>query len=1133
VSDQRISISRVLAINWYGFRQILDISNHTLIAGAFGTGKTALLDLMQYVLLGEHWRPNRAAAGNARSRSLVSYCLCDTNTVRDGEPHYTRSSGVSVIGLEFTWPAERSQTEPRRETWGLRIEYSGPTAEPKRTYFLIPNRVEWSTLAPAGKMIEEDAFRTWVRREYEIGSGQKCLFSRQIDYLAEMATPRHLYFDLEPFQRTLAKAIAFEPEESMEDFIRRFILEESPLDVRDVKAAQDAYRDTELRLQKQEEEAAYLRRICEYNAALETARREELIQAHLRNALTHAQVSERLDNHRAALARLRAEFADDQKALDAAVKELEQVRKVIEAVRLEASRDPDQVKLDDLKRRKDELHEEIGSLREAARAVHERLTERHYRWSQWLRHGAALKLAGLPETLVVDPVLLESLQNSADDARLAALQKLAARFHELFRAVESLVGPLRNELDSAEKRLRQLAADLDSLGQKRMPGSFPVFEAIQAKLNGRAEQLGRLIEVRPQAEPWWPALELFLGRNRWAIIVSRTDYPEALEVLRRTAPGRDQESLVNPSEAASPKLRTEVRANSLATKVEVANEAARAFVHHLLGEVLCVETVEELDRCEAGRAITPEGVFKQVPTRRRLKPAGEVALTLGREGIQRMRQAFERDQVVTRAERDAAKQRLDDIHAWLDSGQKGGLGDPALPDRSAELPRLPRLQNEFGVVSETIQLLTTPEREARLIKLAEQEKRKAQLDGDIAVFKDRQTNFNLRAKPHEEGIVSAREALESAELTLNESRVRLPQGILDPDLADRLKAVLKESAKWEERLAAVLQREAQARETAGKARSSRNNERLALSTARDAQGNVRHPEYQTGSDFPLEDDNNDAWAGRLKLLETVELEKSRGLAAERRRDWERRLQEGVLDRLNEKVQDADRTIRQLRQYLDRRVGHHIYRISQRRDPAYAALWHLLDTGLAPSDPLVQGIKSDEIERAKRELMAAVEAAEKADEKARRLLDYRYYHRYDLEMVDAEHPDSPPISLGRSGRSLSGGENQAPFFISMLAAFRRVYDLGSSRSQHLGLVVMDEAFSKLSGDGVEDCLDLARNFQLQLVIAFPIDRLGVMAPYADTVVVCRKEEQRGADGYVTRVDNIPIVLPPEQVREALE
>jgi uncharacterized protein YPO0396 len=76
---------------------------------------------------------------------------------------------------------------------------------------------------------------------------------------------------------------------------------------------------------------------------------------------------------------------------------------------------------------------------------------------------------------------------------------------------------------------------------------------------------------------------------------------------------------------------------------------------------------------------------------------------------------------------------------------------------------------------------------------------------------------------------------------------------------------------------------------------------------------------------------------------------------------------------------------------------------------------------------------------------------------------------------ADHASGPEISFGRSGVSLSGGENQAPFFISMLAAARRLYDLGGGRSQHLGLVVMDEAFSKLSGDGVEDCLELARNF----------------------------------------------------------
>ena len=216
MSEHRISLTRILAVNWYGFRQIFDVSNNTLISGTFGTGKSALLDLMQCVMLGEHWRPNRAAAGNARGRTLVGYCLCDTNTMRAGESHFTRTSAVTVVGMEFTWPLEKDKETPRRETWGIRFEYSSPTAEPKRTYFLIPDRVEWASLAPNGQMLEEDAFRSWIRRDF----GRENIFPRQQDYLAEMATPRHLFFDPEQFHKTFPKAIAFEPEENVEKFIR-------------------------------------------------------------------------------------------------------------------------------------------------------------------------------------------------------------------------------------------------------------------------------------------------------------------------------------------------------------------------------------------------------------------------------------------------------------------------------------------------------------------------------------------------------------------------------------------------------------------------------------------------------------------------------------------------------------------------------------------------------------------------------------------------------------------------------------------------------------------------------------------------------------------------------------------------
>jgi len=251
--SQRISLTRIIAIHWYGFRQIFDVDDNVLISGAFGTGKSALLDLMQYVLLGGEKQFNRAAAGNARGRDLVGYCLGDTNQIRNGQRHFLRQNGVSLIALEFSRPAEHGK-ESKRETWGIRIQFSSADAAPHQTYFCVPDRVEYGLLAPDGKnLLSDDAFRTWLRREY----GNESLFARQRDYLEEMAAPRHLNFDATAFHRTFPKAIAFEPEENVEKFIREFILEESPLDVRDVKIALRAYEDTRRRLEKQEDEAAF------------------------------------------------------------------------------------------------------------------------------------------------------------------------------------------------------------------------------------------------------------------------------------------------------------------------------------------------------------------------------------------------------------------------------------------------------------------------------------------------------------------------------------------------------------------------------------------------------------------------------------------------------------------------------------------------------------------------------------------------------------------------------------------------------------------------------------------------------------------------------------------------------------
>lgn len=1126
--SRRISLTRIIALNWYGFRQIIDLDENILISGAFGTGKSALLDLVQYVLLGEHWKANRAASGNARGRDLVGYCLGDTNQVRNGKRHFLRQSGATLVALEFT----RAGEKPKRETWGIRVQYSSPDAAPKHTYFFVPDRLDYSDLAPDGKqLLDDDFFRSWIRREY----GNECLFSLQREYLAEMATARHLNFDDVAFHKTFPKAIAFEPEENVEKFIREFILEESPLDVREVRTALRSYDETRKRLERQENEAAYLRRIAEFHSVFTNSKREEAILKHFHHVLSCKQVEERKDRQKSELKRLETEHEDDLKQLQKAVAESKEIERLLSSTRFEIGKDPDAVKVAAMESEKTDLQRKVEGLREAQRSSRQRMDDRHYRWTQWLKHGAALPLDGLKDVLKIDENLLSTLRSGSDAERLSVLPNLAAAFNDLWRSIGLLVAPLQQEINHGQKRLQQLAEDIENISKGQAPGSFPLFQVLRHKLGNRVEQLGRLIEVKPEAERWWPALELFLGRNRWVIVPNDEYlYREALDILQKTPPGREPESLLNPSETRN--LRGESHPNSLFTKVEIQHPIARVYVQRLLGDVICVESLDELEACESSRAITPEGIFKQAPLRRRLRPAASVELTLGREGLERMRQVKLREQEEVRLVLSGQKQRLSDAQAWLDNGQKGGLGDSTLPDRAAEMPLLDDWASKLRTLRETIALLMTPEREERQQRLLSLETQERALNQQVGSLNSRCQTFEQHASPLREALAAAESESQDSHIKLEESRVSLRRtfsGVLDSDISTRVEALRAEFPKWSACFDRLNQLTAEASNRAVEARNLRNREREKLAMDRDEHGFLRHPEYQ--HDHPIDDEDNTAWSNRLRDLEQVELEKSRQLAADRKKEWERRLEESVLNELNRRIQDAQGTIRLLDRYLSQPVRNYRYRISQRRDTAYSAIWSLLDTGLEPSDPLSAAIPEPDVQRAKEELMKAVDAPDDKDDRARRLLDYRNYHHYDIEMVPVDKPNAPPISLARSGRNLSGGESQAPYFISMLAAFRRVYDRGdraSTRSHQLGLVVMDEAFSKLSGDGIEDCLALARSFQLQLIMAFPPERLGVMVPHAQTVMMCQKNVERDAGGYVTRIDNIPHLTTMAEAMEAL-
>jgi len=120
----------------------------------------------------------------------------------------------------------------------------------------------------------------------------------------------------------------------------------------------------------------------------------------------------------------------------------------------------------------------------------------------------------------------------------------------------------------------------------------------------------------------------------------------------------------------------------------------------------------------------------------------------------------------------------------------------------------------------------------------------------------------------------------------------------------------------------------------------------------------------------------------------------------------------VLNELNRRITDAQNTIRLLDRFLSQPIGKFRYRISQKKDTAgFGAIWQLLGSGLELTDPLLGA----EVERAKQELMDAVNTSDNQDSRAlRRLLDYRNYHHYDWKWC-------PPTSrMRRRFRSAAAG-----------------------------------------------------------------------------------------------------------------
>ena len=140
---------------------------------------------------------------------------------------------------------------------------------------------------------------------------------------------------------------------------------------------------------------------------------------------------------------------------------------------------------------------------------------------------------------------------------------------------------------------------------------------------------------------------------------------------------------------------------------------------------------------------------------------------------------------------------------------------------------------------------------------------------------------------------------------------------------------------------------------------------------------------------------------------------------------------------------------------------------------------------------------------------------------RKFTDYKTYLVFDLIVTDEQGNEQ---RLSRTLLKKSGGETQIPFYIALLASFSQVCRIRNrSQNNTIRVIILDEAFSKMDGERIQESIHLLRRFGLQAIFSAPPDKIPDIAPLVDRNIAVYKDSRHSFTRY----------FDPKQMEELVE
>ena len=1053
----------------------LETGLNTAFLGPNGTGKSALLDAIQLVVLAadrNRMHFNAAGEGKKQARSLRDYCL---GSYVPGGSQLKRQSSNTYVDLSF-----RDLETGACFTAGVSLTASADSATAELNgLYLLPG-VSLTTGFHIEREGQRDVVLPW--RQFMHKAGDLCReagttpwysqnreeFTRRllIDHLAGPGDTPSARALRSCFARSLKLG---EEITDLSETLRVHLIEAIPSGVKEFRARLEDVRNLRDLVR---------RLIVRIDRATETIDKYDVVKTQRTNeanldVLKHVYTAERLGESVAAaedqLLELGMGLEKAQLGLSRAKLEVEQAQAARDRAIADLNLNPD------FARQRDE-NQSLSQADATLKERHTALARQFKAMTEALQSAGRLSRLEDHRGVFEDGLIqVDALERSRDSGQVPPAEAVQSAL----MAVAKAHSVVRRALTAAEEEQRQAAARLRDARTAReragrgMPELRPSTTALMNVLADAGIEATPICDLVTISDPeWQPILESYLGPHIEALLVPQAKEIDAINLYRSL---RGARTVYGVKLALPSRLRDWSASGSGLFGAQLVKGAHRDAVRYLQGELGRTELVESSAQLQTGRkALSKEGMVSTGGGIERRMLPGTNDLRLGRVDNQaRQRKAeddFHRAEQAERAATAATDQLLDaekHLTPFANVVTLREAVEAAFASLQQALVLADDLRNAL-VATQTDALTLAQER-----KVATDQRWQAANDllvkliGEAATLEERITSTTAQRN----------QLVTQSEVVNAQERASKAHALFDANEVDRHRQRLDErhGEDWTSKLGGLDRAIQSARSTA---------------TNADREGWNLCSVYLSDYHLKNNDLSSDDWLGVLaymlgdrQRLVDLELAEQQARAEEAyaaavrvfRTDVAQALLTGF-DRVSEQIDGLNAVLKSAPEFSNGERYLFRSRVVPQHESLYAFLLRVREHGASEDDMFSAGAVPDEFR-------ALVEGEENAAllQESSPLHDHRRFFVYDIEVF---HDGVSMGYLSKRFGQASGGEHRTPVYLIFGAALAAAYGKAKGGTRGGGLMLLDEAFEKMDPQNVRSAVTFLNGLGLQLIMAGP-------------------------------------------------